>query len=50
MLVLEPDAHPAATPFKQALVDDGIPRGARVKSTAIEPVPSGDLTPFRRRA
>lgn len=24
-LVLEPDAHPAAGPFKQALVDDGIP-------------------------
>ena len=24
-LVLEPDAHPAAAPFKRALVDDGIP-------------------------
>ena len=24
-LVLEPDAHPAARPFKEALVDDGIP-------------------------
>lgn len=24
-LVLEPDAHPAVRPFKQALVDDGIP-------------------------
>jgi catechol 2,3-dioxygenase-like lactoylglutathione lyase family enzyme len=24
-LVLEPDAHPAAKPYKQALVDDGIP-------------------------
>ena len=24
-LVLEPDAHPAAKPFKQALVKDGIP-------------------------
>jgi catechol 2,3-dioxygenase-like lactoylglutathione lyase family enzyme len=24
-LVLEPDAHPAAGPFKKALVDDGIP-------------------------
>src|ERR671914_846842 len=24
-LVLEPDGHPAARPFKQALVDDGIP-------------------------
>ena len=24
-LVLEPDAHPAAKPFKQALVDDGVP-------------------------
>lgn len=24
-LVLEPDAHPAARPFKEALVNDGIP-------------------------
>jgi catechol 2,3-dioxygenase-like lactoylglutathione lyase family enzyme len=24
-LLLEPDRHPAARPFKQALVDDGIP-------------------------
>lgn len=24
-LVLEPDGHPAAKPFKQALMDDGIP-------------------------
>jgi hypothetical protein len=24
-LVLEPDAHPAAKPFKEALVADGIP-------------------------
>jgi catechol 2,3-dioxygenase-like lactoylglutathione lyase family enzyme len=24
-LVLEPDGHPAAKPFKRALVDDGIP-------------------------
>src|SRR5262245_31575732 len=24
-LLLEPDAHPAAKPFKQALVDDGLP-------------------------
>lgn len=24
-LVIEPDSHPAAKPFKQALVDDGIP-------------------------
>lgn len=24
-LVLEPDAHPAAGPFKEALVEDGIP-------------------------
>jgi catechol 2,3-dioxygenase-like lactoylglutathione lyase family enzyme len=24
-LVLEPDAHPAAKPWKEALVDDGIP-------------------------
>ena len=24
-LVLEPDSHPAVKPFKEALVDDGIP-------------------------
>ena len=24
-LLLEPDAHPAARPFKEALVEDGIP-------------------------
>ena len=24
-LVLEPDAHPAAKPFKEALVEDGVP-------------------------
>jgi catechol 2,3-dioxygenase-like lactoylglutathione lyase family enzyme len=24
-LVLEPDAHPAARPFKEALVEDGVP-------------------------
>lgn len=24
-LLLEPDAHPAAKPFKEALVEDGIP-------------------------
>ena len=24
-MLLEPDGHPAAKPFKQALVDDGIP-------------------------
>ena len=24
-MVLEPDGHPAAKPFKRALVDDGIP-------------------------
>jgi catechol 2,3-dioxygenase-like lactoylglutathione lyase family enzyme len=24
-LLLEPDGHPAAKPFKQALVDDGVP-------------------------
>jgi catechol 2,3-dioxygenase-like lactoylglutathione lyase family enzyme len=34
-LVLEPDAHPAAKPFKQALVDDGIP----FTSFAVEDVP-----------
>ena len=27
-LVLEPDAHPAARPFKEALVRDGIPRSS----------------------
>ncbi|MGU3501635.1 VOC family protein [Mycobacterium sp. C31M] len=27
-LVLEPDGHPAARPFKDALVDDGIPMTA----------------------
>jgi catechol 2,3-dioxygenase-like lactoylglutathione lyase family enzyme len=34
-LLLEPDAHPAAKPFKQALVDDGIP----FTSFAVEDVP-----------
>ena len=33
-LVLEPDAHPAAKPFKQALVADGIP----VTSFAVDDV------------
>lgn len=35
-LVLEPDEHPAAKPFKQALVDDGIP----FTSFAVEDVDS----------
>jgi catechol 2,3-dioxygenase-like lactoylglutathione lyase family enzyme len=34
-LLLEPDAHPAAKPFKQALVEDGIP----FTSFAVEDVP-----------
>ena len=34
-LLLEPDAHPAAKPFKQALVQDGIP----FTSFAVENVP-----------
>jgi catechol 2,3-dioxygenase-like lactoylglutathione lyase family enzyme len=33
-LLLEPDAHPAARPFKAALVDDGIP----VTSFAVDDV------------
>jgi catechol 2,3-dioxygenase-like lactoylglutathione lyase family enzyme len=33
-LVLEPDGHPAAKPFKEALVDDGIP----VTSFAVDDV------------
>ena len=33
-LVLEPDAHPAAKPFKEALVADGIP----VTSFAVEDI------------
>ena len=33
-LLLEPDAHPAARPYKAALVDDGIP----VTSFAVEDV------------
>ena len=33
-LVLEPDAHPAAKPFKQALVADGIP----ITSFAVDDV------------
>ena len=35
-LVLEPDAHPAAGPFKDALVADGIP----FTSFAVEDVPA----------
>jgi catechol 2,3-dioxygenase-like lactoylglutathione lyase family enzyme len=34
-LVLEPDEHPAVKPFKQALVDDGIP----FTSFAVDDVP-----------
>ena len=36
-LVLEPDQHPAAKPFKQALVEDGIPFTAfKVDDVAAE--------------
>ncbi|GAB3285776.1 VOC family protein [Parasphingorhabdus pacifica] len=35
-LVLEPDAHPAAKPFKEALVADGIP----FTSFAVDDVPA----------
>ncbi|WP_367138105.1 VOC family protein [Saccharothrix sp. HUAS TT1] len=35
-LVLEPDEHPAAKPFKTALVEDGIP----VTSFAVDDVPA----------
>ncbi|MFL6037967.1 MAG: VOC family protein [Gaiellaceae bacterium] len=35
-LVLEPDAHPAAKPFKEALVSDGVP----FTSFAVEDVQS----------
>jgi catechol 2,3-dioxygenase-like lactoylglutathione lyase family enzyme len=35
-LLLEPDGHPAAKPFKAALVDDGIP----FTSFAVDDVPS----------
>jgi catechol 2,3-dioxygenase-like lactoylglutathione lyase family enzyme len=58
-LLLEPDGHPAAKPFKQALVEDGIPftsfavddaheeferlRGLGVQFIQ-EPVESGDVT------
>ncbi|SNY42743.1 VOC family protein [Paractinoplanes atraurantiacus] len=58
-LLLEPDAHPAAKPFKAALVDDGVPltsfyvddveaeyerlRGLGVRFTQ-EPLRMGDVT------
>ena len=36
-LVLEPDEHPAAKPFKSALVEDGIPfTGFSVENVATE--------------
>ena len=36
-LVLEPDEHPAANPFKSALVKDGIPfTSSAVRDTAVE--------------
>jgi catechol 2,3-dioxygenase-like lactoylglutathione lyase family enzyme len=58
-LVLEPDGHPAARPFKQALVEDGIPFTSfavddvhaefeRLRSLGVrftqEPVESGPVT------
>jgi catechol 2,3-dioxygenase-like lactoylglutathione lyase family enzyme len=58
-LVLEPDGHPAAKPFKQALVEDGIPFTSfavddvhaefeRLRSRGVEftqaPVESGQVT------
>ena len=58
-LVLEPDAHPAAQPFKQALVADGIPytmffvddvRGEHARLAALgvrftqEPLDMGPVT------
>jgi catechol 2,3-dioxygenase-like lactoylglutathione lyase family enzyme len=58
-LVLEPDGHPAAKPFKQALVEDGIPFTSfavddvhaefeRLRSRGVEftqePVESGPVT------
>jgi catechol 2,3-dioxygenase-like lactoylglutathione lyase family enzyme len=58
-LVLEPDRHPAARPFKQALVEDGIPFTSfavddvhaefeRLRSLGVrftqEPVESGPVT------
>jgi catechol 2,3-dioxygenase-like lactoylglutathione lyase family enzyme len=58
-LLLEPDAHPAAKPFKQALVEDGIPFTSfavddvrdefeRLRSVGVrftrEPVEAGPVT------
>jgi catechol 2,3-dioxygenase-like lactoylglutathione lyase family enzyme len=58
-LLLEPDGHPAARPFKQALVEDGIPFTSfavddvgeefkRLRSLGVEftqpPVESGPVT------
>lgn len=58
-LLLEPDAHPAAGPFKAALVDDGIPYTSfavkdvqaefeRLRSLGVvftqEPTPMGPVT------
>src|SRR4051812_50206630 len=40
-LVLEPDSHPAAGPFKRALVDDGIP----FTSFAVDDVAGGKQRP-----
>ena len=58
-LLLEPDGHPAARPFKQALVEDGIPftsfavddvhaEYARLRARGVrftqEPTEMGDVT------
>ncbi len=43
-LLLEPDGHPAAGPFKRALVDDGIP----FTSFAVDDVVDGARAPHRR--
>ena len=58
-LLLEPDGHPAAGPFKRALVEDGIPftmfavgdvhaEAARLRALGVrftqEPLEMGDLT------
>ena len=44
-LLLEPDEHPAAGPFKRALVSDGIP----FTSFGVEDVQAGATHPTRRR-
>src|SRR5688500_14151094 len=51
-LLLEPDAHPAAKPFKQALVGDGIPfhlLRRRLRPRRVRPT-SQSRCPFHPRA